>query len=300
VGVSQAIGTGSRDLSLDVGGLMTELGVRALAADPATKVIAVIAKHPAEAVARRLHAVLAGLGKPVVVRYLGKPAPASEGAVRYTADLGEAAREAAGRATGAPPAAGPGPAIARRAAALLGGRPRLTGRLCGLFGGGSLAAEAALLLATHGVATTEPDRPLATTGPLEGAGHLIVDTGEDFYTVGKPHPMVDQTVRCALLAKAVADPAVELLLLDLVLGDGSHADPAPELATALAAGRAARGAAPLVVVCSVTGTDADPQGAGRQCALLAEAGVEVTRSATAAAYLATVLLAGPTSVGGAA
>jgi succinyl-CoA synthetase alpha subunit len=292
-GVSQAIGTGSRDLTADVNGLMTELGARVLADDPATTVIALIAKHPAEAVARRMHEVLRGLGKPVVVRYLGKPAPPSEGPVRYAVDLDDAARQAAALARGAaPPAPGAAPGIAMRAAAILGGRARLGGRLCGLFGGGSLAAEAALILAGRGVRTTEPDRPLATRGPLEGEGHLIVDTGEDFYTVGKPHPMVDQTVRCALLTKTAADPAVDLVLLDLVLGDGSHQNPAPELAAALAAGRAARGAAPLVVLASVTGTDADPQNAARQCALLAEAGVEVTRSATEAAHLAAALLAG--------
>jgi FdrA protein len=294
LGVSQAIGTGSRDLSADVNGLMTELGARVLADDAETRVIALIAKHPADAVARRMHEVLRSLGKPVVVRYLGRPAPASDGPVHYAIDLDDAARQAAALAQGKPvPASGPDPAVLMRAAALLGGRPRLAGRLCGLFGGGSLAAEAALILGARGVRTTEPERPLATRGLLEGEGHLVVDTGEDFYTVGKPHPMVDQTVRCALLTKAAADPAVELVLLDLVLGDGAHPDPAPELAQALAAGRAARGAAPLAVIASVTGTDADPQQAGRQCALLAEAGVEVTRSATEAAHLAAALLAGP-------
>jgi FdrA protein len=274
VGVSHAIGTGSRDLSADVGGIMTELGLRLLADDPATKVLVLVAKHPAEEVAVALHAVLRSLGKPAVVRYLGKPARLGEADVYYAADLDEAAQRAAALA-GANVEVEPQPAATSPAGP--------TRRFVGLFGGGSLAAEAELIFGHHGLSVTTPDHPLDATVPLEGSGHLIVDTGEDFYTVGKPHPMVDQTVRCGLLEAAAADPAVSLILIDLVLGDGAHLDPAPEIAAALARGRARRGNDKFVCVASVCGTALDPQDARRQRAVLAEAGVMVMRSAAQAA-----------------
>jgi FdrA protein len=274
VGVSHAIGTGSRDLSADVGGIMTEMGLRLLADDPATEVLVLVAKHPAAEVAAAMHAVLRSLGKPAVVRYLGKPPRESGAGVYYAADLDETAQRAAALA-------GARVEVERQPEATSPSGP--TRRFVGLFGGGSLAAEAEVIFRHHGISVTVPDHPLAASVPLEGSGHLMVDTGEDFYTVGKPHPMVDQTVRCALLEAAAADPAVSLILIDLVLGDGAHLDPAPEIAAALAAGRARRGSNKLVCVASVCGTSLDPQDARRQRAVLVEAGVMVMRSAAQAA-----------------
>jgi len=292
-GVSHAIGTGGRDLTKDVNGVMTEMGARLLADDPDTKVIAMLAKHPAEEVATRMHEVFRTLGKPVVVRYLGKPARPSADGVFYAGDIDEAADAAVALARGEKPVVGAArPEILAKAKELLGGKAKLEGRMVGLFGGGSLAAESKLVLSRHGIDSVEPEGPLKTEGPVELAGHLVVDTGEDFYTVGKPHPMVDQTVRCALLRKAGADASVGLVLLDLVLGDGAHHDPAPEVVEAVADARKARGGKPLVVVASVTGTDLDPQVASRQRATLEAGGVVVLPSAVRAAKLAALLLGG--------
>jgi FdrA protein len=102
--------------------------------------------------------------------------------------------------------------------------------------------------------------------------------------------MVDPTVRSGLVRALGADPTVGLLLVDLVLGDGSHADPAPDLAAAVTAARAARGEAPLLVLCSITGSDADPQGLARQRAVLREAGIRVEPSASRAATAAVAVL----------
>jgi FdrA protein len=309
VGVSHAIGTGSRDLSTAVNGMMSEFALRLLAEDAATRVVVLVAKHPAPEVADRLHGVLAGLGKPAVVRYLGEPARVAADGVVYAETLDEAAAVAAavsGRAT-----LHPGRATLQGC--------RVSGRLVGLFGGGSLAAEAQYVLATCGIDTTVPARPLvpgqAIPGPptlasvpselrrghavaarrVEGAaeagtGHLIVDTGDDAYTVGRPHPMVDQIVRCGLVRAAGADPAVGLILLDLVLGDGAHSDPAPEIAAAVADARAARPEVPLAVVCSVCGSTDDPQDVERQMAVLGAAGIHTTVTAAQAALLSAGLL----------
>jgi FdrA protein len=219
-----------------------------------------------------------------VVRYLGQARGSRRDGVIYATDLDEAARAALALLEGRSPGDTPPPAPD---ASLL--EPG-AGRLVGLFGGGSLASEAALILAAAGHVTGSPEAPLAAGRPIPGEGHLVVDLGDDVYTVGKPHPMVDQTTRCGVLRAAAADPRVGLVLLDLVLGDGSHADPAPELVQALEEGRRGRAGASLAVVASITGTDRDPQDAGRQRALLAAAGVVVAPSATQAARLAAAWL----------
>lgn len=283
-GVSQAIGTGSRDLSTAVGGLMTEQGLRLLGEDADTRVVVLVAKKPAPEVAEHLHGLLANLGKPVVVRYLGQARGDQRDGVTYAADLDRAAQAALDLLEGRAPS--DAPPTAPDASLLEPG----AGRLVGLFGGGSLASEATLILAAAGHETIPPEVPLGEGRPLPGEGHLVVDLGDDVYTVGKPHPMVDQTTRCGVLRTACADPRVGLVLLDLVLGDGAHPDPAPELAQAITEARLGRGGAALAVVASVTGTDRDPQDAGRQRTLLAAAGVVVAPSATQAARLAAAWL----------
>jgi succinyl-CoA synthetase alpha subunit len=315
-GVSHAIGTGSRDLHAEVDGRMTHLGVRLLAQDPDTEVIVVVAKQPDSGVADRLHRRLTEIEKPVVVRYLGQAAGPAAGqtngqangqaagqasgqtrdGVLYAVNLEEASREAVARLADSRASSGSRAGwsdeieAARRT--LLGDAGRVTGRLVGLFGGGSLASEAALALRSAGLEVLIPEQPLPTHAPPGGSAHLVVDVGDDFYTVGRPHPMVDQTTRCDLIRSVGRDPGVGLLLLDLVLGDGAHPDPAPEIRDALETAQKSRGAAPLLVVASVTGTDHDPQGRARQQQILASGGIAVQPSATHAAQLAAALMRG--------
>ena len=286
VGVSHAIGTGSRDLSAGVGGVMTEAGLTLLAEDPATRALLLVAKHPDPGVADRLHGLLARLGKPVAVRYLGEGRRGEVDGVLYAGSLDEAA-ETAARQVGAASSAREDAAPAVRDA--LAPAVRDGSRLVGLFGGGSLAAEARRVLEARGIATRVPEEKLSASAPLP-PGNLVVDTGDDAYTVGRPHPMVDQTVRCELIRAAGSDPSVGVLLLDLVLGDGAHPDPAHEIVEAVAEARAGRGGLPLSVVASVCGTRRDPQGMARQEETLRRAGVEVRPSAALAAAQAAELV----------
>ena len=292
-GVSQAIGTGSRDLKSAVDGQMSQFGLELLADDEDSRVLVLVAKPPAAEVAERMHGVMAGLGKPVVVRYLGQDGQSERDGVFYAGSLDEAACEAVARLTGERPAElDPSCSLDDDVKVLLQGQAKLGGRLVGLFGGGSLTTEAALILRRAGLEVDIPDQPLALDGPVEGQGHIVVDTGEDFYTLGKPHPMVEQSTRCDLIRKAGSDPAVRVLLLDVVLGDGAHLNPAPELTEAVAAARQVRGAAALTVIASVSGTELDPQDLLRQMRLLAQGGVHVQPSAARAARVAAQLLTG--------
>ena len=136
--------------------------------------------------------------------------------------------------------------------------------------GGTLATEASLL----------------AEEPLEaGTGHSFVDFGDDAYTSGRAHPMVDPTIRLEHLTEAAADADTAVLLLDVVLGHGAEPDPAALLAPAIAAIRK-----PVVV--TVVGTDGDPQGLSRQVQALADAGAEVHLSNAAATRRAVELLEG--------
>jgi FdrA protein len=102
--------------------------------------------------------------------------------------------------------------------------------------------------------------------------------------------MIDPELRNELLAKTLADPGVAVVLLDVVIGYGAHADPAGLVAQVVEAAKARGGAMPAVVA-SVTGTDGDPQGYSRQVARLAAAGVQVDASNAGAARLAARVVA---------
>jgi FdrA protein len=112
--------------------------------------------------------------------------------------------------------------------------------------------------------------------------HAFVDLGAEQYTRGRPHPMIDPEIRNGHVAAALADPAVGVILVDVVLGYGAHPDPARVLARENLSSK--------TVVASVTGTEDDPQVRSRQVALLREAGVLVAPSNAHAAELAASLV----------
>ena len=165
--------------------------------------------------------------------------------------------------------------------------------LRGLFSGGTLADEALLILSRE-IGEIRSNIPLKPALKLKDSsrseGHSIVDLGEDEFTRGRPHPMIDYTLRCDRLVEEAKDPGTGVILLDVVLGYGSHADPAAVLVPAIARARAAAGKRPLCLIASICGTDEDPQGYGRQKEALEQAGVIVLDSnAQAARFAAWVL-----------
>jgi succinyl-CoA synthetase alpha subunit len=289
-GVSHAIGVGGRDLSDEVGGVMLARALAALVADEATSVVCAIGKPPGPAVARRLDELGASLGKPCVLHLTGVAAgdPIGGGRWHRAATLEDAARAAVALARGWTPepldfsvAVGELARVVTEATAGLRPEQRF---VLGLYSGGTLAWEAlALLHARIGEVPAE----------LGGArpGHRVVDLGEDAFTVGRPHPMLDGRTRREWIEREARDPSLAVLLLDVVLGYGAHPDPAGELLPAISAARAgARSAGRgLAVIASVCGTDADPQNRGRQKARLEAAGVIVMPSNAQAARLAALV-----------
>jgi FdrA protein len=261
-GVSHAIGLGGRDLTDDVGGLMLEPALAALDADPDTAVVCVLGKPPGPRTATSSAAWLRRLTKPAIVHFTGDATSST------AATLEDAARAAVALARGATPAPVeftlPTADVERLVTNAAGGLKPGQRFVRGLYAGGTLAQEAAVLLRALG-----------------DDGHRVVDLGGDIYTVGRPHPMIDGTIRREWIAREAADPAAAVILLDVVLGYGAHPDPAGELLSAIEMARGRN----VAVVASVCGTDHDPQGLARQVEALRRSGVLVMPSNAQAARL---------------
>lgn len=286
VGVSHVIGLGGRDLSAAVGGRMAISAVQALVADDATEAILLVAKPPDVRVARAVVATAAG--KPLVAALIGLQddiAVPDGVVVTRTLEAGAVAAVTA-FGVGPPDTVGDLRAQVRERCAALAARRTL---VRGLFSGGTLCYESLVVLADvlgPVYSNTPIDKDLSLPAP-DGA-HVCLDLGEEEFTKGRPHPMIDPQARVALLREHGGDPDVAAIVLDVVLGYGAHPDPAAELAPVCAAVAADGG--PQVVV-HVLGTDSDPQGYEEQRRAFTDAGCLVTRTAARASLAAAALAA---------
>jgi FdrA protein len=284
IGVSHVIGVGGRDLSAGVGGLMARDAVRALDADPGTKVILLVSKPPDAAVAS---AVISASGAtPVVAACLGMSAPdgmlagapvaatLEQGALRVASILGRPEPDLTAGLDG----------VAERAAVIGSSRTAVRG----FFTGGTLCYEAQVVLGgwlgpVYSNIPLHPELGL----PAPASAHICLDLGEEEYTKGRPHPMIDPAARKEIMQADAFGDDIAAVLLDVVIGYGSHPDPAGEIA-GTCADIVASGAA---VVAYVLGARADSQGLERQRRTLQEAGAIVTASAAQAARVAAAIAA---------
>jgi len=283
-GFTAALGTGGRDLSEDVNAVTARQGLDLLIRDPQTRVIVLVSKPPSPQVAAELVEAARLAGKPVVVDFIGYATPVRRmDNVIFATSFDETA-ELAVQLASSEPQMGP-----RWPLALEHFAPGQR-YLRGLFSGGTLAYEALLFLQAYvpAVYSNAPlDKQYRLSDSLVSQEHTIIDLGEDEFTVGRLHPMMDNDLRIRRLEKEAGDPQVAVILLDVVLGYGAHPDPAGELAPAIAAARAAASKAGryLEVVAVVCGTDEDPQDLESQIAQLEEAGALVeTSNDTAVRY----------------
>ena len=280
VGVSQCYGTGGHDLHTSIGAITMIDAIGRLADDPATEVILCVSKPPDPEVAERVIAALAATGKPAAACFVGSPSLPEVGGVDVAPTL-EAASASAARLAGGTLDIPPD----ERAEWVVPGHIR------GLFSGGTLCGEAVAILADR-VGKVGSNAPAGKAYRLEpgqsGGGHICLDLGEEEYTRGRPHPMIDPAARAELLEEVTRDPDVGVILVDVVLGHASHADPAGAIAPVLAAALKRR--SQLRAVAHVCGTEADPQVRSTQVAALTAAGVRVCETNAAAARLAAALV----------
>ena len=279
-GVSHALGTGGRDLKSEIGGITARQALDLLGRDPQTEAIVLVSKPPASEVAAALLRQAAAARKPIVIDFIGYPPPGRRlGNLHFAAGLEDAADLAVSL-------------LSSRAEQAPASEPA-SGYLRGLFSGGTLAYEALLALQTmlgpvfsNAPITVEQKLP----DPFHSREHTIVDLGGDEFTVGRLHPMMDNDLRIRRMRQEAADPQTGVILLDVVLGEGSHPDPAAELAPAISS---LRGSSRTEFVILLVGTEADPQGlASQEERLTAAGGVVFRRLSDAAAYVSGRLAGG--------
>jgi FdrA protein len=305
VGISQGIGTGGRDLKKEVGGIMMLEVLKALQQDEATRVIVLISKPPADEVVRLILDQVTVSVKPAVICFLGGDTSALSHLpnVIPARTLHECAMLAARIAQSENTDIQvfldtENKKLAELARDL---KQKLKADQCylrGLFSGGTLCYEAQVIWKDM------LERPVYSNAPLPGGlalpdstksvQHTAVDLGEEEFTVGRPHPMIDNDLRIRRLLQEGRDPEVAVILLDVVLGYGAHPDPASELGKAVKeAKRLAHGDdREILVVASVTGTEEDPQSLRQSISTLESAGVIVCDSNSAAARLTAMLVSG--------
>jgi FdrA protein len=242
-------------------------------------VIVLISKPPHESVLKNIGKALKGVRKPVIAVFLG----ADEKTVRRygmtpAATLEDAALMAGGGA-GLRPAQGQVCDLPHLA--------KTQKYIRGLFSGGTFCTEAQVIfrdLAIQRVYSNVPLPPFVTLRNVwKSQRHTLIDLGEDVFTVGRPHPMIDYSLRNRRILEEAQDPETALILLDVVLGYGANMDPVRELAPVIREARAKR---PLIFACSVTGTPRDPQNRTQVVEGLEAAGARVFPSNAASSKFA--------------
>lgn len=270
-GISHAIGTGGRDLKEPVGAIMMMEGIKALENHNATDVIVVVSKPPAKEVRDEVVELLHNVSKPVVTIFLGEKPEQHEGNVYQAYTLEETARIAVDLAKNndIKDDYNDGDYDVDRS-----GMKDSQTAIKGFYSGGTLASEAAVLMTD---ALGEGHIGDVEGYVLKTGAHEVLDLGDDEYTQGKPHPMIDPATRSEFIAKAAQDKETAVILLDIVLGYGSHDDMVSALLPAInqAKSEAEKDGRKLNVIATVCGTLNDPQNYNEQRKHLEDAGIIV-------------------------
>lgn len=307
VGISHIIGTGGRDVARQIGAVTMLMGLKALTDDQATDIIVLISKAPDPDVAERILAAARRSGKPCIICFMGQALSGSQGNLVFADTLTEAALKVAaelesGRVPGEKLEAFSATTGEAQVAALREKLPRSGRYLRGLFTGGTLAQEAMFILGPR-LGRIHTNMHMegfpVLDDPSTSKGHTILDLGDDIFTRGRAHPMIDQRYRLDRIGKEAADPETAVILLDVVLGYGCNSDPGGEIAGALTRIAAvalpqstAAGAATPLVVASICGTPDDPQSYDGQRRALESAGVVVAETNARACEVARAILTG--------
>ncbi len=300
-GVSQVIGTGGRDLSLEIGGLMMLQGIEALQKDSSTEVIVLISKSPSRKVAEKILESIKDSIKPIVVHFLGGDREFIEKYGAYSSlSLEDAAYKAVAILRNEDIADYRGFSVGdevideivnREVEKLEEGQKYFRG----LYTGGTLADEAIKIL-NKDMDNIYSNISLSSEMKLENVKkskeHTCIDFGEDEFTVGRPHPMIDPSSRFQRLIEEGKDEEVAIILMDFVLGYGAHEDPVGEMLPAIIAAKEsmAKKGKHLCIISSICGTEKDPQNLEESQKRLEKAGVIVMPSNAQAVRLSGFIL----------
>lgn len=269
-GVKNAIGTGGRDLSADVGGITMMDMIEAMESDDSVKVLIIISKPPAKVVRDKIYNRLSNFKKPVVTLFLGEKPEYHEENFYHAYTLDEAARLAVELVRGEKIEEAE---VKTDRSAFYKAEDKKT--IKAYYSGGTLAGEAAMLIKDALDMKIPPEK--AEGFMLKTGGHIVVDLGDDVYTQGKPHPMIDPAKRIECMQEAVDDESTGAILLDIMLGYGSHEDMAGVLLPTICQlkEKAESQGRKVFFVATVCGTRRDFQGYDEAVNKLKEAGVIV-------------------------
>ncbi|OCA85841.1 acyl-CoA synthetase FdrA [Bacillus sp. FJAT-27225] len=286
-GVTHAIGTGGRDLSDKIGAITMMDAIKGLEAHKQTEVIGIVSKPPAKEVRDQVVELLQSLSKPVVAIFLGEEPHNHEGNIYYANTLEETAAIAVDLAKGNPVKANYNHLSGEVPAVDLKPEQKT---IKGLYSGGTLGYEAATLI-SRGLGLGSSDSH-EEGYLLKANGYEVADLGDDIYTQGKPHPMIDPATRIKFFQKAAEDESTAIILFDVVLGYGSHEDMAGALIPAIQKiqSNARDNGKNIYFVATVCGTEQDPQDIQEQKSKLAQAGVIVRDSNNQAIRTALAML----------
>ncbi len=291
-GISQALGTGGRDVKKEVGGIMFIEAIKALNNDPNTEIIVLVSKPPHDEVITKISHELKNVTKPVVAIFIGGSIEKIQQSGAIPAqNLEEAALFAVAIANGQNIETAKNEIstkyldlkqTAQQIAKNIKGK-----YIRGLFSGGTLCDEAQLILKNY-IGNTYSNTPLNPEYKLadlwKSQENTIIDLGDDDFTNGRPHPMIDYSLRMKRMLEEAQDSETAIILIDIVLGYGSHLDPEVELITTIQKTREIN--PNLLIIATIVGTDRDPQNKQHLKQLLIENNVFVTQSNAEAATLA--------------
>ncbi len=300
-GISHAIGTGGRDLSKEVGGATMLRGIEALERDEMTKVIIILSKPPDIKVANKILDVIQKCTKTYVTSFLnGNPLEAEKRNLPFAGGLEEAVEKAVSLYENReyiPMFFNSDEQAIRNRAKTESEKIGKGKYLRGLFSGGTLAEEAIWVISNmvEDIYSNVPlQKKLKLKNSLQSYRNTIIDLGEDEFTRGRPHPMIDFTLRTERIEQEAGDRECGVILLDVVLGYGAHPDPWAALAPSIErAGQTAHEDGRYIsFIASVTGTEEDLQGVADQTGCLEESGVVVMPSNAQAARFSALILQG--------
>ena len=305
LGVSAALGVGGTDVKEEVGGLMLKDCLSLLEDDESTRTIMIVAKTPKMKVMREVMAHAERVTtKPVVACFLGLDLPTGgDERIRYAKTLHSAVSRAASIAGGAAEGAfrakvgSSFEALTKSTEALSSKSGPNRSFVRGLFSGGTLAHETLLIfreLVGEPYSNTPLSDGFALQDPNLSRENSVVDLGDESFTAGRAHPMIDPTLRKLRITQESRDPDVAAIMLDVVLGYGSAADPGGSLLGAIREARetSRKKGGEIAFMAHVCGTDADPQPLGEQSERLAEGGVVLFPSNALLSASAALLVGG--------
>jgi hypothetical protein len=299
-GISQAIGTGGRDLSVRVGGLTMIGALEALIEDGDTEIILLISKPPSPEVEERILELLENCPKPFIINFLGGNEEKSKKmGYKVAKTLEEAAHMAIAlvkkedyKKVDFNYPVDEIKALAEKEYSKFSHDQKY---IRGLYSGGSVCEEANIVLDDLGVRinSNAPIREeLKLKNSKKSVKHTFVDMGDDEFTRGVPHPMIDFTLRKERIIEEAKDPECAVILMDVVLGLGAHENPAGEIASAVVKAKKIAGEEGRYLSCvaSITGTAKDPQNRENQKKILEDAGVIVMPSNARAARFSAIVV----------